>query len=47
MNNGHSVCARPEEMLDTMRDDYMGALHSAYGGGFSYARTVDHTKARA
>jgi len=31
-------------MLDTMRDDYMGALHSAYGGGFSYARTVDHTK---
>ncbi|CAE7242202.1 MOD1 [Symbiodinium sp. CCMP2592] len=44
VNNGHSVCARPEGMLDTMRDDYAGALDTAYGGGFSYARTVDHTK---
>ena len=44
VNNGHSVCARPEEMLRTMRDDYTGALDTAYGRGFSYARTVDHTK---
>jgi len=44
VNNGHSVCARPEGMLDTMRDDDAGALDTAYGGGFSYARTVDHTK---
>ncbi|CAE7823473.1 MOD1 [Symbiodinium microadriaticum] len=44
VNNGHSVCARPEGMLDTMRDDYAGALDTAYGRGFSYARTVDHTK---
>ncbi|CAE7885719.1 unnamed protein product, partial [Symbiodinium sp. KB8] len=31
VNNGHSVCARPEGMLDTMRDDYAGALDTAYG----------------
>ena len=31
-------------MLDAMRDDYAGAPDTEYGKGFSWARTVDHTK---
>ncbi|CAE7782567.1 MOD1 [Symbiodinium sp. CCMP2456] len=44
VNNGHSVCARPHDMLDSMRDDYTGTTVGLTGRGYSWIRTVDHRK---
>ena len=38
------MCAKPEEMLKSMRDDNTYPFWMLYGNGFSYAGTVDHTK---
>jgi len=44
VNNGHSVCAKPRDMLDSMRDDYTGTTVGLQGRGYSCIRTVDHRK---